>query len=134
MNRSTQRRVVAVLVGGALLVSGAGALAGSGAAASGAPAAVDGQFAAMDAQPGPDQDEDQDQDQDDGRGAPAIANAHLRASADTSDCREAMGTNPNKANWRGKLISNVAQHFAGQEFAAGEESIVTEYVDSLCDR
>ncbi len=38
-----------------------------------------------------------------------------------------------KANWRGEAVSNVAQRLPGKEFATPTKSIVTEYVDSLCD-
>jgi hypothetical protein len=69
-----------------------------------------------------------------GRDAPAIANAYLHASDDNSDCKELQGTNKNKNNWHGQLISKVAKHFEGQTFVPSQESLVTDYVDTLCGR
>jgi hypothetical protein len=66
------------------------------------------------------------------RDAPAIANEHLRNRADNSDCQDANGTNKNKNNWHGQLISKVAKHFDGQSFTAAQEGTVTSYVEGLC--
>jgi hypothetical protein len=73
-------------------------------------------------------------EEDEGRDAPAIANEYLKGldSDKLEACKLANGTNKNKANWHGQLISKVAQHFEGQTFGPSKEHVVTDYVDSQC--
>lgn len=65
------------------------------------------------------------------RDAPAIANTYLSDASDayTDNCKAAQGTNKNRSNWHGQLISKVARQFEGQSFTV---ATVTAYVDSLC--
>jgi hypothetical protein len=73
---------------------------------------------------------------DPGRAAPAIANEYLRTHTDAdflASCKGANGTNRNKSNWHGQLITKVADQFEGQTFARGSEGPVMDYVDSLCE-
>jgi hypothetical protein len=73
-------------------------------------------------------------EEDEGRDAPAIANEYLKGldSDKLEACKLANGTNKNRANWHGQLISKVAQHFEGQTFGPSKEHVVTDYVDSQC--
>jgi hypothetical protein len=66
------------------------------------------------------------------RDAPAIANEYLRNRADNGDCQERQGTNKNKNNWHGQLVSKVAKEFAERSFTASQEGVVTTFVESLC--
>ena len=66
------------------------------------------------------------------RDAPAIANEYLRDRGNNDDCMDAQGTNKNKNNWHGQLISRIAKHFEGQSFTAAQEDEVHDAVDTLC--
>jgi hypothetical protein len=68
------------------------------------------------------------------RDAPAIANEYLKQQSNeyTDNCKAQNGTNKNKNNWHGQLISKVAQEFEGQSFTLAQEDLVTGYVDLLC--
>lgn len=70
-----------------------------------------------------------------GRHAPAIANEFLNHDADESvlaACRAALGTNDNRSNWHGNLISAVAEHFGDRVFTEDEEHVVVDHVLDLC--
>jgi hypothetical protein len=71
---------------------------------------------------------------DEGRDAPAIANEYLKGldGVELEICKAANGTNKNKANWHGQLISKVAHQFEGQSFGPSREHIVTDFVDGTC--
>ncbi|WP_341360704.1 hypothetical protein V5H98_05930 [Georgenia sp. M64] len=80
-------------------------------------------------------DRGEDRRADGGRAAPAIANEYLRESATPElleACREANGTNKNRANWRGKLVSAVARELRGRTFGPDEEHVVTDDVEDRC--
>ena len=63
------------------------------------------------------------------RGAPAIANEYLRDRANIADCKDNLGTNKNKSNWHGQLISAVAHEFEGTTFTEAE---VHAFVEEAC--
>lgn len=70
-----------------------------------------------------------------GRDAPAIANDYLHNAADEATlaaCQEANGTNRDKTNWHGQLITKIAQFFEGQSFTEDEEYIVVDKVREYC--
>lgn len=71
----------------------------------------------------------------DGRDAPAIANDFLRDVADAETlaaCQDVNGTNADKSDWHGQLITKIAQFFEGQSFTEDEEHIVVEKVLEYC--
>jgi len=73
---------------------------------------------------------------DDDRAAPAITNDYLDKVADEATlaaCQAANGTNQDKTNWRGQLITKVAQFFQGETFAEDAEWIVIDQVRVFCE-
>lgn len=68
-----------------------------------------------------------------GKDAPAVANEYLKtlSSAQLNACMTNQGTNKNKSNWHGMLISKIAQEYEGNTNGWTDEDVQSD-VDYLC--